>query len=301
VDRENQEFQEHKTLTWQECENVQKGKRHANRIYDIEKPLQWPECAYHWEKKTEEVKDPQHARHGEYPLWACECKYHAELQEKEEEWIQGNPDHPYHSMHCKGCEHCRESEREEEAMPDSQDRSNPAHPHHDIVNWTFCYDDTCPIHLSEKEGSGWFPGFGRSKDKKHKLRATITSEENDDWEIESYRSEDDPTGQWDYERYWTEYLQQRENGTRIEKLEDEIDEARRVAKRHRQRIKELMGETIEEGRKEAQAKKRVKELEKELTEAEEDAEQSDPTTSPVGEIGEPTTNEQSGKDCPIQN
>jgi hypothetical protein len=62
-----------------------------------------------------------------------------------------------------------------------------------------------------------------------------------------------------------------------------------------------MKETIEKERKEAQAKRRVKELEKELTKAKEDAEQSDSTTSSVDEIGELTINEQSRKDCPIQN
>jgi hypothetical protein len=299
MNKENQKFQKHKTLTWQKCENVQKEKRHANRMYDIEKSLQWPECAYHWEKKTEEVKNSQHARHDEYSLWACECKYHAELQKKEEKWIQENSDHSYHFMHCKECEHCRKSKSEEEAMLDSQNRSNPAHSHHDIVNWIFCYDDTCSIHLSEKKKSEWFSEFGRSK--KHKLWVTITSEENDDWEIKSYHSEDDSTEQWNYEQYWTEYLQQRENETRIEKLEDGIDEVRRVTKRHRQRIKKLMKETIEKERKEAQAKRRVKELEKELTKAEEDAEQSDSTTSSVDEIDELMINKQSRKDCSIQN
>jgi hypothetical protein len=88
---------------------------------------------------------------------------------------------------------------------------------------------------------------------------------------------------------------------RIEKLKDEIDEVRRVAKRHRQRIKKLMRETIEKERKEAQVKRRVKELEKELTEAKEDAEQSDSMTLSVDEIDELTINKQSKKDCLIQN
>ena len=28
---------------------------------------------------------------------------------------------------------------------------------HAFLSWTACYDDACPIHRSDKEGSGWFP------------------------------------------------------------------------------------------------------------------------------------------------
>ena len=28
---------------------------------------------------------------------------------------------------------------------------------HDAISWTVCYDDLCSIHLSDKEGLGWFP------------------------------------------------------------------------------------------------------------------------------------------------
>ena len=27
---------------------------------------------------------------------------------------------------------------------------------YDHLSWTACYDDNCLIHLSEKEGTGWF-------------------------------------------------------------------------------------------------------------------------------------------------
>src|SRR5947209_7731482 len=29
--------------------------------------------------------------------------------------------------------------------------------HHANKSWTSCYDDNCPIHLTEKEGAGYFP------------------------------------------------------------------------------------------------------------------------------------------------
>lgn len=34
----------------------------------------------------------------------------------------------------------------------------PRDPAHERLSWTVCYDDDCPVHLSEKNGSGWFPG-----------------------------------------------------------------------------------------------------------------------------------------------
>lgn len=34
---------------------------------------------------------------------------------------------------------------------------NPDQINHADYSWTVCYDDDCRIHLSEKEGSGWFP------------------------------------------------------------------------------------------------------------------------------------------------
>jgi hypothetical protein len=53
--------------------------------------------------------------------------------------------------------------------PDEQEPENPDdHPpvskqvadpdkQHGTLNWTFCFDDQCILHLSEKEASGWFP------------------------------------------------------------------------------------------------------------------------------------------------
>jgi len=32
---------------------------------------------------------------------------------------------------------------------------------HASMNWTDCTDDGCQIHLSEKQGSGWYPQFTR--------------------------------------------------------------------------------------------------------------------------------------------
>ena len=34
---------------------------------------------------------------------------------------------------------------------------NKAKPNHATLSWTGCYDDDCYIHLSDKQGLGWFP------------------------------------------------------------------------------------------------------------------------------------------------
>lgn len=34
---------------------------------------------------------------------------------------------------------------------------------HGLLNWTFCYDDSCVSHLDAKEGSGWFSKAARSQ------------------------------------------------------------------------------------------------------------------------------------------
>jgi hypothetical protein len=46
--------------------------------------------------------------------------------------------------------------------------------------WIACYDDQCRIHLSEKNGAGWFPqgkimarSFGRHKEKSGKALVEI--------------------------------------------------------------------------------------------------------------------------------
>jgi len=39
---------------------------------------------------------------------------------------------------------------------------------HSAMSWTACYDPLCATHLSEKEGSGWFPK--KTRQPKHSPR-----------------------------------------------------------------------------------------------------------------------------------
>jgi hypothetical protein len=47
---------------------------------------------------------------------------------------------------------------EYEEIPESEDESEiDALREHASLNWTACYDNRCQMHLSDKQGSGWFP------------------------------------------------------------------------------------------------------------------------------------------------
>ncbi|KAM4064780.1 reverse transcriptase (RNA-dependent DNA polymerase) [Hirsutella rhossiliensis] len=35
--------------------------------------------------------------------------------------------------------------------------TNKQEPKHELLSWTACYDDKCTVHLSDKNGTGWFP------------------------------------------------------------------------------------------------------------------------------------------------
>ena len=52
--------------------------------------------------------------------------------------------------------------------PIEQDFVQHRHNEHTSLSWTACYDDTCCIHLSDKEGSGWFPRKPKSAAKQQR-------------------------------------------------------------------------------------------------------------------------------------
>ena len=64
----------------------------------------------------------------------------------------------------------------EESVRDPSDKSDTRHPEHAVMSWTACHNDSCFIHLSEKEGSGWFPQERRSKKSKPQVWLNATSE-----------------------------------------------------------------------------------------------------------------------------
>jgi len=57
---------------------------------------------------------------------------------------------------------------------------------HASMNWTECTDDGCQIHLSEKQGSGWYPQFTRRSRKPsvahdHDWRQEMEANPGEDW------------------------------------------------------------------------------------------------------------------------
>lgn len=177
----NRNLQEHYRKTWEECEErMRECLMEDGEILDY--PTVKTTCDYHWEKKIEEIKDEKHPRHEEYPLWACECERHRDLQKLAEILIETDVDHPEHGLRgcqIKECTRCDDTDEEDyQELPNSQDLADTRHPQHERIHWTFCYDDQCPIHLDGKN-SGYFPRAPK------KLRATTRVQEKDmDMEIQ---------------------------------------------------------------------------------------------------------------------
>src|SRR5579871_4577319 len=51
---------------------------------------------------------------------------------------------------------------------DSEDPASKKAREHAMMSWTACYDDNCPVHRSDKEGSGWYPSKPRRKGRSSK-------------------------------------------------------------------------------------------------------------------------------------
>ena len=54
-------------------------------------------------------------------------------------------------------------EDKEASGKDAAKKRDASQPKHAMLSWTGCYDDSCPTHRSEKEGSGWFPQGQKEK------------------------------------------------------------------------------------------------------------------------------------------
>jgi hypothetical protein len=104
---------------------VPEGRRQVNVTQRQESPRQCScsldeQCPVHPEGKTPCICQPN---------LCVECPIHPDEQEPEDP-----DDHPPNS----------------EQVTDADER-------HGTLNWTFCSNDQCVLHLSEKEASGWFP------------------------------------------------------------------------------------------------------------------------------------------------
>ena len=50
-----------------------------------------------------------------------------------------------------------EVKKEEEEWKASIEKAKKEEDNHANMSWTACYDDECLVHMSEKDGKGWFP------------------------------------------------------------------------------------------------------------------------------------------------
>jgi hypothetical protein len=180
---------EHRSLSWKECKNST-GKDKFCHEHQIEhEAATWKECeefheklecikcAYHANQKDVDIRQKDHPRHEEFPGYACDetCNIHRDEHREFIHMTRTNAEFMYHGDYgCEiaNCTRCNEepSSGEEEYF-DAQDPGFPNHPNHAATSWAFCYDDDCPIHISEKEGGDYFP-----RPPKRYLRATISTE-----------------------------------------------------------------------------------------------------------------------------
>ena len=120
----------------------------------------------HWHKYVQQLTNEQRQRFwdaagtGQAASAARKMIEHAIYAgEQGEDWLQA-PD---------GMEEANKilSGQMQQLYPDSQEKqewleaynqtSSDQPKDHTSLSWTACYDDDCTIHLSDKEGSGWFP------------------------------------------------------------------------------------------------------------------------------------------------
>jgi hypothetical protein len=79
--------------------------------------------------------------------------------------------HGDYGCEISNCTRCNEEpSSEEEEYFDAQDLGFPSHPNYAATSWAFCYDNNCPIYISEKEGGDYFP-----RPPKRYLRATTSA------------------------------------------------------------------------------------------------------------------------------
>ncbi len=62
---------------------------------------------------------------------------------------------------------------------------------HATISWVFCFEDSCPTHLSDKQGSGWFPQRTKRRKTGHQESLCMMTPPPDD--MDSEESSEDET------------------------------------------------------------------------------------------------------------
>lgn len=161
--KSSKQYVAHEDLPWQECDM-------------LDGPDNLVTCTLHLMEKMFAISDITHERHIEYPAWKCNCNEHSEMKKIEQETTNkatevsdandsqkdGANNHSSHQLDLI------------DSFPSSPTESNSTTSSntdkHAWLNWTFCYDDECTIHMSEKQGSGYWPREKKKKRRNNKKR-----------------------------------------------------------------------------------------------------------------------------------
>ena len=94
---------------------------------------------------------------------------------------------------------CSQNRNRKTSLPEKRTLTATRESNHGSLSWTACYEENCPTHLSDKEGSGWYP---KPLKKAREFAATyrkseIHSENNDEKAFimieKKFSDEKDPT------------------------------------------------------------------------------------------------------------
>ena len=126
---------------------------------------------YNFGQKDEYQKSPKKHQYGMVPmeLDATEKRNQSPRKETRKRYNYGKIGHL--AKACRGKKQAnatqskkkRKKRREPKEDKQLNATQTKAKPNHATLSWTSCYDDNCYIHLSDKQGSRWFPKQPRGK------------------------------------------------------------------------------------------------------------------------------------------
>ena len=133
-----------------------------NRQYECELEKK---STYNFGKKDRYQKSPKKNQYGMVPieLDITEKRNQSTQKETRKCYNCGKIGHPAKACRGKKQANATQSKKKEKKKREPKEdkqlnaTQTKAKPDHATLSWTGCYDNNCYIHLSDKQGSGWFP------------------------------------------------------------------------------------------------------------------------------------------------